>query len=274
MLKVFVDSGASIKQDEKEKYDVEIFPLKILLNNKEYLDTINLSMDEFYHELIDNKQFPMTSLPCLTEIEEKVSTCTNAGDDVIIITISSKISGTHNAIKMLFENNPKVRVIDSLSAVGGIRILLNEINKHRNESLDELELRLNKLIPRLRILAIPETLTYLHRGGRLSKLSYMIGSVLKICPIIGFKNGAVFVEAKKLGFKAGMQYLVNAITGKADLNHEIVAAYTHNKKNVDELVSMLDDTHKKQVKTYDNLTPAIAAHWGPNAFGFIFAAKQ
>jgi fatty acid-binding protein DegV len=73
MLKVFVDSGASIKQDEKEKYDVEIFPLKILLNDKEYLDTIDLSMEEFYHELIDNKQFPMTSLPCLTEIEEKVS---------------------------------------------------------------------------------------------------------------------------------------------------------------------------------------------------------
>ena len=274
MLKVFVDSGASIKEHEKEKYDVEIFPLKIFLNDKEYLDGINLSMEEFYHELIENKQFPLTSLPSLAEIKEKVTSCTNQGDDVIIVTISSKISGTYNAIKMLFENNSKVRVIDSLSAVGGIRLILNEINKNRALSLDEICEKIHKLIPRIKILAIPETLTYLHRGGRLSKLSYMIGTMLKICPIIGFKNGAVFVEAKKMGLKAGMQYLVNSILGKADSNHEIVAAYTYNKKNVDELVSMLPDTHKKQIKIYDNLTPAIAAHWGPNALGFIYAAKN
>lgn len=273
MLKVFVDSGSSIKQEEKEKYNVEIFPLKILLNEKEYQDGVDLSMETFYHELIENKQFPMTSLPNLAEIEERVSACTNNGDDVIIVTISSKISGTHNAIKMLFSENPKVRVIDSLSAVGGVRLILNEINKHRSLPLDEIVAKVNKLIPRIRILAIPETLTYLHRGGRLSKISYVIGSMLKICPIISFKNGAVVVESKKLGIKAAIQHLVNAIRGRCDPDHEIIASYTYDRKNLDEVVSMLPQEHQKQVTVYDNLTPAIAAHWGPNAFGLIFASK-
>ena len=66
MIKVFVDSGSSIKQYEKELYNVEILPLKILLNGKEYSDGIDLSMDNFYDQLINHKQFPKTSLPSLT----------------------------------------------------------------------------------------------------------------------------------------------------------------------------------------------------------------
>ena len=88
MLRVFVDSGSSIKQEEKELYNVEIIPLKILLGDKEYKDGIDLSMDEFYHQLIDNKIFPKTSLPSVVDFEDKVNAYTEVGDDVIIITIS------------------------------------------------------------------------------------------------------------------------------------------------------------------------------------------
>lgn len=273
MLKIFVDSGSSIKQEEKEKYGVEIIPLKILLNNKEYKDGVDLSMEEFYHQLIDNKQFPLTSLPELYEYEKQITELTENGDDVIILTISSGISGTYNAIRLLFENNPKVRVIDTLSAVGGIRLIVNEINKNREKPLDEIVEIVKNLIPRIKILAIPETLTYLHRGGRLSKLSFVIGTVLKISPIISFKNGSVFVEAKKRGNLASMQYIVNSIKNCADPNHEIIASYTYKQDNLNTLIGMLDPEFLPQIKVYDNLDPAIACHWGPNAFGFIFVTK-
>ena len=92
MLRVYVDSGSSIKMFEKEKYGVEIIPLKILLGDKEYDDGVNLSMEEFYHQLIDNKIFPKTSLPSLAKYEDEINELTQNGDDVIIITISSKIS--------------------------------------------------------------------------------------------------------------------------------------------------------------------------------------
>ena len=84
MIKVFVDSGSSIKQYEKEKYDVEILPLKILLNGREYLDGVDLSMDVFYDELINNKQFPKTSLPSLEIVEREVLKSVDKGDDVIL----------------------------------------------------------------------------------------------------------------------------------------------------------------------------------------------
>ena len=274
MLKIYVDSGSSIKQEEKEKYGVEIIPLKILLAGKEYKDGVDLSMDEFYHELIDNKQFPLTSLPELYDYEQEINKLTENGDNVIILTISSGISGTYNAIRLLFQDNPKVRVIDTLSAVGGIRLIVNEINKHREKSLDEIVDIIKNLIPRIKILAIPETLTYLHRGGRLSKLSFVIGTVLKISPIISFKNGSVIVEAKKRGNHASMEYIANSVKNCADPNHEIIGAYTYNENNLKTLIDMLDPEFASQIKVFDNLDPAIACHWGPNAFGVIYVSKQ
>ena len=124
MIRVYVDSGSSIKTEEKQKYNVEILPLKILFDNQEYLDGINLSFEEFYDKLINEKKFPKTSLPNVTEVEDEIINYTNQGDDVIIVTISSGISGTYNYLRLTFEDNPKVHVIDSLSAVGGIRIIV------------------------------------------------------------------------------------------------------------------------------------------------------
>ncbi len=275
MLRVYVDSGSSIKQDEKDKYNVEIIPLKILLGEKEYLDGVNLTMEEFYDQLINKRIFPKTSLPSLNDYEEEIEEYTKAGDDVIILTISSKISGTYNYIRLLFEDNPKVRVIDSLTAVGGIRLLVDEINRYRDQAVEFIVSKVKNLIKRIKIMAIPESLTYLLRGGRLSKVSYAVGTALRINPIIGIEDGKVKVETKKRGLRHGMEYIVNALDElKCDPNHEIIASYTYQKDNLDKLVSMTNPKYLNQIKVYDNLDPAIACHWGPNAFGYIFVKSE
>ena len=72
MLRVFIDSGCSIKQEEKEKYNVELIPLKILLGEKEYFDGVNLSFEEFYDQLINHNIFPKTSLPDIVELQKEL----------------------------------------------------------------------------------------------------------------------------------------------------------------------------------------------------------
>lgn len=275
MLRLLVDSGSSIKQEEVEHYNIELVPLKILIGETEYQDGINLPMDEFYKQLIENKVFPKTALPDLGLLEERVNKYTEAGDEVIILTISSEISGSFNAIKLLFADNPKVKAIDSKMAVGGMRLIVDEINKYRDLSLDEIEEKVNKIIPRIKIMAIPETLEYLFRGGRLSKKEWILGSILKIKPIIGFIEGKVRVLSKKIGLKLGMTSIVNALKEyEYDENYEIIASYTYDKSNIDKLVEMTDEKYKKQIRVYDNLDPAIACHWGPNAFGYCFVGKK
>lgn len=275
MLRIFVDSGSSIKEDEKERYGVEIAPLRYMMGEKEYRDGIDLTMDEFYDMLIGQKLFPKTSLPNLAEVEEKVNNFTANGDEVIFLCISSGISGTYSAFKTLFADNDKVFVVDTLSAVGGIRILVEEINKYRDQPASEVVKKVEALIPRIRIIAIPETLNYLMKGGRLSKKDWLLGSILNIKPLIAIVNGSVKAVAKKMGLKAAMVYLANTLKEmNCDENYPIVAAYTYNKDNVDKLVALTNEKYLKQIEIYDNLDPVIACHWGPNAFGYIFVSKE
>lgn len=275
MLKLYVDSGSSIKQDEAKKYGINIIPLKLLLGDKEYLDDgKELSMDEFYHHLVDLNEFPKTSLPNLYQYEELINKDTEEGNDVIILTISSSISSTYNSFKILFEDNKKVKVIDSKMAVGGMRFITELILKNQDKSLDEIEKLVNDFIPRIQTVAIPETLNYLFKGGRLSKAELIVGSILQIKPIIGFKDGKVKALGKVIGLKKGMRFILDDIEKNGfDPEYGFIASYTHNKNNIDELIEKSNDEIKKNIKCFDDLDPAIASHWGPGAFGYIYVKK-
>ena len=276
MRRIFVDSGSSFKQDELEKYGVELIPLKILIGDKEYLDDgIDLPIDKFYELLESEKQFPKTSLPALDMVEKRVTEYTDKGDEVIIITISSKISGTYNSFNLLFEDNDKVLIVDSMCAVGGIRLIVDFLHKHEDKTLVQLPALLNEFIPHIQIMAIPETLNYLQKGGRLSKTEWLLGSILQIKPTIGFKDGRVRVIAKNRGLKKAMKDVVEKLNElDCDPDYDIIASYTFNKSNVLELIEMTDEKYKNQIRVFDNLDPAVACHWGPNAFGYIFVSKK
>ena len=274
MIRVFVDSGSSIKEDEKSLYNVEVIPLIINLDGKSYQDGIDLSIDEFYKKLIDDNLFPKTSLPILPDLEKKVNKYIDDGDEVIIITISSKISGTYNAIRLLFEDNDKVSVVDSLTAVGGIRLIVDEINRYRDQTREFILKKIEELIPRIKVVAVPETLHYLVKGGRLHKASGLVGNILNIKPLIGFVDGEVAVLRKTVGLNKAKNAIINyLISNNCDLDHQIIPSYTYQDNNLLSLIEMLPNEYKGSLKVMDNLDPAIACHWGPNAFGFIFISK-
>ena len=231
-------------------------------------------MDFFYSQLIDEGVFPKTSLPSLDETEKKIRKYLEQGDDVIILPISSGISGTYNTFRIMFEDEPNVRVIDTKVAVGGVRILVEEANKYRDKGLDFIEEKLNALIPRIRVAAIPETLEYLHRGGRLSKTAYVAGSLAQVKPLITFENGSVKVLTKAIGLKRAMLTLAKLVETECDPNYSIVPSYTYSNKNLVDLIKMTDRKFVTSMIHQDNLDPAIACHWGPNAFGYIFVRKQ
>ena len=277
MVKIFVDSGSSIKLEEKEKYGVEIIPLKIFLDGKEYTDGVDLPFDVFYNALIEKKLFPKTSLPAPKDAEAMVKGALEDGYEVLILTISSGISGTYNAFRLLFADEPRVRVVDTKTAVGGIRILVEEANKYLERPLDFVAERVEELIPRIKIVAIPDTLDYLQRGGRLSRAAWVFGSILQLKPFITIstETGLVGVLNKERGRLRAMQTLVTYLDKyECDTSYPIVPSYTYDKSNLDSLISITDEKYKAVMTEYDNLDPAIACHWGPGAYGYIFVGKK
>ena len=275
MIRIFTDSGSSIKPCECEALGVTVIPLMIIMNEREYRDGEELTTEEFYIMLIEDKMFPKTSLPSLAEAEEKVRECTDKGDHVIFLTISSGLSGTYSAIKGLFDGDPLVHVIDTKSAVGGIRILVEEINKHKDEPIEDILKMIEYLIPRIKVVAVPETLEYLHRGGRLSRSEWRIGEVLGIKPLLGFEDGRVKVFGKVRGVKKAARALAEMLVEwECDTAYSIVPSYTYNKKNMELLIESTDEKYLPTMGAPDDLDHAIACHWGPGAFGYIFVGKE
>lgn len=275
MIKIFTDSGSSIKPNESKALGVTVIPLMILINGKEYRDGEELSTEEFYRMLMEENLFPKTSLPSLAECEEKVREYTDNGDHVIFLTISSGLSGTYNAIKGLFDGDPLVHVIDTKSAVGGIRILVEEINKHINEPIEDVLRMIYDLIPRLKVVAVPETLAYLHRGGRLSKSEWRLGEVLQIKPLLGFEDGKVKVYGKVRGVKKAAKALADMlIEWECDTEYSLIPSYTYNKRNLELLLESTEEKYLPVMGDPDDLDHAIACHWGPGAFGYIFVGNK
>ena len=274
MLRIIVDSGSSIKQEEKDRYQVDILPIHVQMGEESFLDGVDLDINEFYERLGRTKEFPKTSLPSLEDAQNLAEHYTKAGDEVLFITISSEISGTYQALRMLFAENPKVTVFDSRLAVGGIRFLVEEARRYEQEPMEAIVDKLNRLIPKIVVAAIPETLDYLLAGGRLSRAEWMVGTLLAIKPVVGIQDGKVSVLAKKRGLKQSKNYIADLVkTEQCDPAYGIVASYTYDKKNIDEVVAMTAPEYREMITAYDNLIPSIACHWGPNAFGYIFVKK-
>lgn len=278
MIKIFIDSGSSITEAEAEKYGVEILPLKVMINGKEYLDGVDLPMDVFYHYLIEEDLFPKTSLPSPGDAEERVMKYVESGYEVIILSLSSGLSGTYNMMRTLFADVPEVCVIDTKTAVGGIRLLLEEANKYLDQSVEFIKTKMLEMIPRLRVIAIPATLEYLHKGGRLSKTAFVAGSLMQLKPLLAVESrtdGGVKVIGKALGKRNAMKMLAEILEKEnCDTSYSIIPSYTYDSKNLDELISWTDEKYRSIMTSYDNLDPAIACHWGPGAFGYIFVSKE
>lgn len=275
MIKVIVDSASSIKPCEKEKYDVDIIPLQVTFGDKTYYDGEDLTMDEFYDHLINKKEYPKTSLPSFGKTKEIVQKYLDKGDKVIILTVSSKMSGTYNSIRLLFEDNPDVLVIDSGHIVGGMRLLVEEINKIKHLTFDEIHTFIDAFVPRIKTFAIPETLTYLLKGGRLSRGGFLIATALSIKPIISIVDGNVKAIAKKRGFRSANNFLINCLEEfDCDPSYSIIPSYTYDPTNLKEIIKSVDPKYQKAMTEFDNLAPAVASHWGPGAYGFIFVSKK
>ena len=192
MIKLMVDSAADIGQQEAKKMGIVMIPMLITIGEEEYYDGVNLSPQEFYEKLIESDVLPKTSLINTFRFEEEFAKQTANGEDLIVITISSELSGTYeSACRAAEKFNGKVHVVDSLNACIGERLLceyalrLIEQGKSVEEVLAELEENKSKI----HVMALLGTLEYLKKGGRISSAVAFAGELIALKPVVGLVDG-------------------------------------------------------------------------------------
>lgn len=279
-VKIICDSAADITSAFAKENDIKIIPLKTIIDGREYLDGVELSPEEFYKLQKETKDFPTTSQISPAEFADAYMEVTEGGDEAVVITISSGLSGTYQSATIAAdEYEGKVFVVDSLNVAIGEQLLVHLALRLKDEGLSAAEIKnkLNSVHEKMHLLASFDTLEYLFRGGRLSRTSAVAGAMLNIKPIFTIENGKLEIVAKARGNK-GRNSAMNDIVrvcGEIDFSHPVLAAYTgDNKEPLDEYLESGADiwADAKEIPTC-LVGSTVGAHAGPGAVAIAFFVK-
>lgn len=211
-VKLIADSLCDIPKDIKEKYNIEIIPLTIIFDNKEYKDGVDLTNDEFYKKLKESKILPKTSQITPVEFNEVFKRYLNDYDKIIYISGSSNVTGTYKSALISKEmlKTDKIEVFDSKQLSFGYGFILFEIAKIiEDKNIEDIRKKIAQLVDKVECIFSVETLEYLKKGGRLSSTKAAIGTILNIKPILKIEDGKVKQIDQARGSKKSIDKLID-----------------------------------------------------------------
>ena len=280
MIKIITDSTSDIDLKYAKELNVEVVPLKVIIDGKEYKDRFDLQPEEFYDLLVNSQTLPSTSQPSPQDFVDLYETAKNNNDSVIVITLSSVISGTYQSANLAKDlvDYDDIYVIDSLGTTQMQRLLVLKAVALRNEGMNAQDLYtfLEAYKHRIRLFAFVDTLEYLYKGGRLSRTAATAGTLLKFKPIIGFDEGKLDVFAKARGTQKATAKIIDLIQqdGEMDLDEPICIGYTGSSDGLDKFENTLRETLHFGETLHGIVGPVIGTHAGPGARLIAYVKKQ
>lgn len=226
-IKIITDSSTDLISSVREK--VEVVPLTIFFGEEEFSDGVTIDHETFYKRLVNDKELPKTSQAAPDAFAACYEKARRQGDDVLVITVSSELSGTYQSAMIAAQDYDNVHVVDGRSVAIGTGLIVMRALSLVEEGMSAAEaaeaLTLER--DRVKLFAIVDTLEYLRRGGRLSRTAAIAGGLLNIKPIIGIRNGALEVISKARGSKqanAALKKEMEAIS--VDTERPFMLGYT------------------------------------------------
>ena len=280
MVRIITDSAADFEPNELEQMQISCIPLKVLFGTEEYEENINLSKPQFYNKMLETGAMPKTSQAAPQVLADLFAEAKAAGDEAIYFTLSSALSGTWQSAMFIREDvgYEGAYVVDTRNATGGQRMLVEYAVKLRDEgkSAAEIVAAVEELRGRIVLYACINTLEYLYKGGRISHLSYTLGTLAQIKPIIHVDHhGRVDIPAKAMGMRKGMDHLCKqADAKKPDPDFPLYVMYTDDRSVAETLaVRLAEHGHAIHEKHIIQVGAAIGSHIGPKACGLVYVGK-
>lgn len=276
--RIIVDSTADLYPELKSR--VGAVPLTVHFGEEEYLDGVTIDHKTFYEKLVESDQLPTTSQATPDSFIKEFRKIKEDGDSAVVITISSKLSGTYQSAVIAAEDFDNIYIVDSGSAAIGSGILVERALKLADEGVEAREIAeiLNKEKEKIVIIALFDTLEYLKKGGRISKSVAFAGAVLNIKPVLSVIDGEITVLGKARGSKMGNNLLVQEIekSGGVDFEKPVLLGFTGLSDAL--LLKYIEDSKYlweqglKDIR-YTAIGSVIGTHAGPGAIAAAFFKK-
>ncbi len=279
-IRFIIDSTADMPDELKSNFT--IIPLSVHFGTEEFLDGVTINNREFYQKLVESDVLPTTSQPTPAAYAEAYQEAIQAGDEVIVLTLSSKLSGTYqSACIAALDFQEHVSVIDTQNVTIGETILVLHGLQLAKEGKSRAEIveTLLSLRHRIHLIAMVDTLEYLKKGGRISPSMALAGTLLSIKPVLGIVDGEIAMLGKARGSKQGNNLLVKEIqsAGGVDFSMPVLLGYT----GMDDTLlqkyisdsAILWEEHDAPLP-YALVGSTIGTHVGPGAIAAAFFSKE
>ena len=277
-VRLIVDSTADLAPGLKER--MHIVPLTILFGQEEYVDGVTIDHERFYEKLVESDVMPTTSQASPEAFAAEFRKAKEAGDEAVVLTVSSKLSGTFQSAMIAAQDFDNVYLVDSLTVAIGAGILAEYALSLIDEGLSAAEIAriLTAEREKVRVLAMLDTLEYLRRGGRVSGAVALAGNLLSIKPVAEIRNGEIVMLGKARGSKQGNNLLIREIEqdGGIDFNRPLLLGYTGLSDAV--LQKYIRDSaflweNDRVELTSVIIGSVIGTHAGPGAIGVAYFRK-
>ena len=277
-VRIIVDSSTDVSEKYREK--IQFVPLTVRFGDKEYLDGVELSKHQFYEMLVESDVLPTTSQATPAAFAEYLESVASAGDSAVVITLSSKLSGTYQSAVLAAEDYPNIYVVDSQSVAIGTGVLAQYAVELAQQGMgaEEIAQVLTQQREKVCVVALLDTLEYLKKGGRISKTVAFVGGALAIKPVVAIVDGKVILLGKARGSKNGENFLMReAEKAGLDFSRPICLGYTGFSDAM--LQKYMEDSRHLWEGHEDSLPictigATIGTHIGPNAIALSFFEKK
>lgn len=277
-VRIIVDSSTDVSEKYREK--IQFVPLTVRFGDREYLDGVEISKHQFYELLVESDVLPTTSQATPAAFAEYLESVASAGDSAVVITLSSKLSGTYQSAVLAAEDYPNIYVVDSQSVAIGTGVLAQYAVELAQQGMgaEEIAQELTQQREKVCVVALLDTLEYLKKGGRISKTVAFAGGMLNIKPVVTVQDGAVALIGKARGSRNGNNLLVEKIreAGGVDFERPVLLGYTGLSSAL--LEKYVDDSKALWADHVDKLDgcllcSVIGTHAGPGAVAVAFFRK-
>ncbi|MHA0857804.1 DegV family protein [Paenibacillus sp. CMAA1364] len=278
-IKIFADSTSDLPTSWIEQFNIGIVPLYVVFGEESLKDGVEISPTDLYQRVSENGVLPRTAAPSPADFIAAFTPYTEQGDQILYISLSSELSSTYQNALIAAAEFPadQIAVFDSLNLSSSIGLLVMKAvhAASSGQPLRDIVSLLEAVRPQIEAEFVVDTLEYLYKGGRCSGMQNLIGSLLKIRPIIKVSNGTMTPAYRVRGKreKAVEMLLQNALDKKDLMDHDLILVVHSLAQDDAILLQQSLQSHTTAEVAIATAGCVISCHCGPQTIGIMYAKK-
>ncbi|HIY93625.1 DegV family protein [Companilactobacillus sp. HBUAS56275] len=274
-VKILTDSSVQLTPEEIEKYNISVVPLTISIDEKTYVDGVDITREKFVEEMDSSKDLPKTSQPSIGTFMDIIDKVPDDYTDILALIMTPAISGTINAARQVADMvDRNMTVIDTqfTDRAQGFQVIRAAQMAQEGKSVEEIKQALDELRAHTYLYMGVTSIENILRGGRLSRFAGTLSTLLNINLVLTLKNNSLDIAKRGRGRKTIEKYMNNVMEEIKGLKNikAVGISYVDKMDYVNELKAKLEEIIPDVPLLIRVTSPVIATHAGSGAFAIEF----